>query len=225
MIVDEVHLAKSKGSFQSACHALSKKAAFRIGQSATPVVNSPLDMCLIANALGFPQANDVANPETRMDIEETDELPTIPKFYQEARYRLGVQRRLDRSMMSHSIPLLYRILDEPAPGNRPSAFLSGPITNQQPLSVANESVPHKLQMDPDYVKAANDVFGLLGPYLIRRSKQALTPEGKKMLKLGKLSQTTINVQLRDDEIEDVNEYLERVCVVRKETLGADKAYE
>jgi hypothetical protein len=128
-------------------------------------------------------------------------------------------------MMSHSIPLLYSVLDNPTESNRPGAFLSGPITNQQPLSIANKSVPHKLQLDPDYVKAASDVFGLLGSYLIRRSKQALTPQGKKMLPLGKLSQTTINVQLRDDEVEDVNEYLERVCIERKAKLGDDKGYE
>jgi hypothetical protein len=45
-----------------------------------------------------------------------------------------------------------------------------------------------------------------------------------MLPLGKLTQKTINVELREDEVEDVNQYLEELCERRKAKLGEDRAF-
>jgi hypothetical protein len=59
---------------------------------------------------------------------------------------------------------------------------------------------------------------------MRRSKFALTSSGKRMLPLGKLTQKTINVELREDEVEDINQYLEELCERRRAKLGDDRAF-
>jgi hypothetical protein len=75
-----------------------------------------------------------------------------------------------------------------------------------------------------YQRATNNVFALLGLYLMRRSNFVLTSTGERMLPLGKLTQKTINVELREDEVEDINQYLEVLCERRKAKLGDDRAF-
>jgi hypothetical protein len=224
MIFDEIHLAKSMGLLQTVCHQLARHVDFKIGQSATPLINSPLDLCFVTNASNFPQGNGDAN----VDIPTTaPEERTIPNFFKEARLHLGRQRRLDRTSMSHIIPILYNAVEEDDPGrsNRPPLFLSSALDKRQTFAAAREVIPHGIQLEGDYRRAAQYVFDLMGQYIVRRGKQAVDSQGQKMLPLGKLTQTTINVQLRDDEIEDVNEYLHRVCEARKEKLGDNRGFE
>jgi hypothetical protein len=91
MIFDEIHLAKSMGLLQTACHQLAKHVDFKIGQSATPLINSPLDLCFVANALNLPQGDGVANVDipTTAPEDAEPEPRTIPNFFKQARLHLG----------------------------------------------------------------------------------------------------------------------------------------
>jgi hypothetical protein len=66
MIFDEIHLAESMGQLQNACHQSAKHADFKIGQSATPLINSPLDLCFVANASNLPQGSDVPTSTSQL---------------------------------------------------------------------------------------------------------------------------------------------------------------
>jgi hypothetical protein len=70
-----------------------------------------------------------------------------------------------------------------------------------------------------YQRATNNVFALFGLYLMRRSNFVLTSTGERMLALGKLTQKTINVKLREDEVEDINPYLEVLASVGRQSLA------
>jgi hypothetical protein len=222
MIIDEVHMAKAKNQLQTACHNLAKKCSLRIGQSATPLVNSPLDVCIIANALNLPQAADVANRKPFIPSSPSQK-PTIPNFFQKARYSLAAQRDLTRWSMTKAMEDFYTVTENPD-GSRPTSYLSAPISKAHDMTELADSVPEKLLVDKEYERDASDVFALFGPYLMRRSKFALTSSGKRMLPLGKLTQKTINVELREDEVEDINQYLEELCERRRAKLGDDRAF-
>jgi hypothetical protein len=79
-------------------------------------------------------------------------------------------------------------------------------------------------LDPEYEKAAGDVFSLLGPYLLRRGKLAKNPDGSRILPLGKLRESIANVELRDDEIDDINKVLETASEARVAIWGSQRAY-
>ena len=224
MIIDEVHLVKGRGILQTASHHLAKRAAFTIGQSATPLVNSPLDLCFVANALDFPQAMNVANPEYFDPGASLTAAPTIPHFFKEARLHLGHQRLLDRSGMTETMRLFYESQEQPIGGTRPKTYLSEPISKARSLADLQNALPNPIRLDPSYVQASRNVFGLFGPYLMRRGKYAVHPTGERMLNLGPLHEMIVNVELREDEIEHIKEYLEMVCQKRMETLGADRDY-
>jgi hypothetical protein len=224
MIFDEVHLAKSRGLLQSASHHLAKRAAFTIGQSATPLVNTPLDLCYVGNALDFPQATNIANPEFFEPTSSPSDPPPIPVYFKEVRRQLGAQRKLDRGLMTQTMALFYSTVERPPDGPRPNFYLSAPISQARTLEQLNTSVAAKIALDPDYMSAARRVFSLFGPYIIRRSKYALYPTGERMLALGPLREMVVNVALREDEVEDVNTYLERVCEKRVEKWGADRSF-
>ena len=224
MIFDEVHLAKGKGLLHTASHHLAKQSAFTIGQSATPLVNSPLDLCFVANALDFPQAMNIGNTEYFPPDSSPSDLPTIPEFFREARYQLGVQRKLDRGIMGETMKLFYCPLEPIPTGERPTTYLSAPISEAKNMKELQASSPAEIALDPDYIRAAKTVFNLFGGYLISRGKYAIHPSGERMLPLGELREVVVNVALREDEVEDINTYLERVCEDRIRKWGTDKDY-
>jgi hypothetical protein len=152
------------GQSQNACHQLAKRVAFKIGQSATPLINSPLDLCFVANASNLPQGSDVPNVDIPAAAPEDAEPRTIPNFFKQARLHLGRQRRLDRSSMSHIIPTLYNAVEEDDPGrsNRQPLFLSSALDKRQALAAASEVIPYRIQLEGDYRRAAQNVFDLMG---------------------------------------------------------------
>jgi hypothetical protein len=164
MIFDEIHLAKSMGLLQTACHQLAKRVAFKIGRSATPLINSPLDLCFVTNASNFPRGIDVGNVDIPTTSPEDAEPRTIPNLFKEARMHPGRQRRLDRTSMSHIIPILYNAVEEDDPGrsDRPPLFLSSALDKRQILAAASEVIPHRIQLEGDYRRAAQNVFDHMG---------------------------------------------------------------
>jgi hypothetical protein len=66
--------------------------------------------------------------------------------------------------MSHIIPILYNAVEEDDPGrsNRPPLFLSSALDKRQILAAASEVIPHRIQLERDYRRAAQNVFDLMG---------------------------------------------------------------
>jgi hypothetical protein len=203
MIFDDVHLVNSKNKLHLATRRLSQLCDYAIGQSATPLVNSPVDLCYIANALSFPQAEHVAHGDRDRQ----------PGFFQLARRSGGWQKKTDiaattawaRTFYSHHTAELG---DES--GRRVSAFASEPAQPTDDLREISRALGHtsEMSMDARYKKALDDCLTQLGPYLIRRTKSAKDRHFEPLLRLGSIRHTIINVALRKDELNDIHKHLE-----------------
>lgn len=215
LIFDECHLVKSRNKLQTATNRLSKRCMFTIGQTATPIINSPLDLCFIANALGFPQAEHVANgDEERM-----------PRFFKRMRLTQGWERKIDLSNTTSWARDFYPHPESSDPDRRAAAFLSAPPTGKDRVAQVEASgKPGEGYIPLQFKTAFEDLKTTLGPYIMGRTKEAVNRKGERILPLGKVQHTVINVSLKPKEIQQFHEFLEESQTNRLVKWNMNGAY-
>ncbi|OCF58619.1 hypothetical protein L486_03108 [Kwoniella mangroviensis CBS 10435] len=188
LIVDEAHKAKSATFTQSAIWQLSEKAAFRVGMTATPLVNSVEDILYISNALRFPEAEGIANaPKDQQS-----------SFFVDLKNQIAQQKKYDLKGVRIDALSWYQPTGENVEARSTKAFPA----DERPTLLADH-LRVTTDIPEDLRTAIERAFSQVSPYIIRRSPDSLDSQGQPLLKLGPISETILNVNLIDKEVEDV----------------------
>ena len=138
-IFDEVHLVKGRGKLHEATHALGRRCLFFVGQTATPMMNTPLDLCFIASALNLPHARNIAYGDPKEE----------PGYFQQLRRAVGHQRKFDaQETTTLAKKCLYRA--DAHQEDRLPAYVIAPPTPGLAADHIREQVGHPMQLERNY---------------------------------------------------------------------------
>ncbi|WWC59649.1 uncharacterized protein I303_102208 [Kwoniella dejecticola CBS 10117] len=193
LVFDEAHKAKSPTSTQTAVWKLATRSSFRIGQTATPLVNGADDVCYISNALNFTQAAGITNvPKDQ-----------IPQWFERLKMEMRKQKKEDLRGVKVDATTWYIPTGEEEHERTTKAFSA----QERPSLLADHlKVATDISDDLDF--SIKQALGQFSPYIIKRSPNCTDQNGKPLLRLGGLSETILNVTLTDPEVEDIVYYLE-----------------